>query len=87
MIIPTKHLNGTSEEELLNQVCDAAHALRLALAAMRSAAPNARDYSVQSPDAFKLAVEEHEARIQQVKDVLSQYQELAEKIVLRDFLG
>jgi ferredoxin-NADP reductase len=80
MRAPTVHLNGTSKEMLLEQVCDAGHALRKALEAMREAAPNGRDYYVQGPEAFKEAAEEHAARDRQVREVLKQYENLAEKI-------
>lgn len=72
MTAPTIHLNGTSREELIRQyevVSDAARALESALF---GAYPNARDYYPQGPEAFSLAVKEHEARIASVGVILAE---------------
>ena len=66
MILPTIHLNGTSREELREQVrCahEAANDLRQALMEMT---PNGRDYYPQGKDAIHVAVLEHTARIVRV---------------------
>ncbi len=60
--IPTVHLNGTSGAVLLEQLKDARCALDGALQALYAAAPNARDYYVQT-DGFGPAKRQHEARI------------------------
>lgn len=77
MITPTIHLNGTSGSDLLEQVCDAASALRMALDAMANAGPNARDYYPQGDHAFTQARAEHVARQDQIRRVIAEYDALA----------
>jgi len=80
MRAPTIHLNGTSGEALLDQATSAAQALREALEAMGRAAPNARDYYVQGPEAFPLADDAHDARCAAVRALIAEYEELAEAL-------
>jgi hypothetical protein len=80
LIVPTVHLNGTSKETLMDQITDAAQALRLAMEAIREAAPNARDYYVQGPNAFQEVQRQHCARINRLADVYTEYMEIAEAI-------
>ena len=77
MMVPTLHLNGTSRVELLNEQLNILQALRLALASMRAAAPNGRDYYPQGADALGKAQDEHRARVQAVEDVLANVEKLA----------
>lgn len=69
LTLPTIHLNGSSVDSLIEQIETAGHALMAAHGALVLAAPNARDYYVQGPDAFDKAVQEHEARLAKVKAV------------------
>lgn len=80
MISPTIHLNGTSREQLLEQVTEAANALRTALNLIQEAHPNARDYYPQGPTAYRDAEAEHQARSRRVQEVLAEYVQLAETI-------
>ena len=63
MMLPTIHMNGTSRAELLAGYVEAIEALDEAIAALRRAAPNGRDYYPQSPQAYPQARDEHLARI------------------------
>jgi hypothetical protein len=81
MMIPTLHLNGTSRDELMTQVCDAARALQAAMEALAQMAPNGRDYYVQSPDACAQAGREHRERIAKVKEVYDEVTRLGEAIL------
>lgn len=84
MIFPTVHLNGTSQDELLDQLTTATQAIREAQKALANAAPNGRDYYVQSdPRAIYKAQDEHCARMQKLTDVLRELEEIAEHIALR----
>jgi len=80
MIHPTIHLNGTSEESLLDGVCEAGKAVRQAIDALYACAPNGRDYYPQGANAFALATEEHRSRIARLTSVLDELQALAEGI-------
>lgn len=77
---PTIHLNGTSREELLGQLCDAIVAINAAVRATEAACPNARDYYPLGPDAIKQALAEHTARIHKLQSVNRELNEIAEAI-------
>lgn len=78
MIAPIVHYNGTSQAELLRQLETAWSAVDAAIEALCQAAPNARDYYVQSSsEAFDQALTEHRgrlARLQAVADELGTLQ-------------
>ena len=74
MMIPTIHLNGTSRETLLEQVCDAANAIRDAQRVLQEAAPNGRDYYPLGPDAIGMAIAEHDQRQLKLQSVLEELQ-------------
>ena len=78
--IPTVHLNGTSGEDLLEQITEAGSAAFALLKALERAAPNGRDYYVQGPDSLKRAEAEHRNRASKVKEVLSELERIAEGI-------
>lgn len=80
LTLPTIHLNGTSADDLLEQQCNAASAIREAITAVANAGPNGRDYYPQGPQAFTLATEQHRARLQKLQDVLTELEQLAEYI-------
>jgi hypothetical protein len=80
MMIPTLHLNGTSRAELIKQLTDASHALRIAIDALGDASPHGRDYYPQGPDAFRQAHDEHIARFGRLFDVKTEIDALAMKI-------
>ena len=63
MMVPSIHLNGTSKNELLEQQIEALRALRAAIAALRQAAPNGRDYYPQGTAAAARALAEHSRRL------------------------
>jgi hypothetical protein len=79
-MIPTVHLNGTAQEDLVEQLCNAGNELSKAIDAMRLAAPNGRDYYPQGPDALAKAVAEHKHRMERVDAVRQEVNLLAEKI-------
>ncbi len=69
MMIPTIHLNGTGADALVDQLADATTALLDAERVLHAAAPNARDYYPQGPDAFRLATQEHVSRLERLRSV------------------
>jgi hypothetical protein len=78
--IPTIHLNGTSGDELQAQYSHAHDSLATALRQVREAAPNARDYYVQSSDAWRQTYAEHEARVKALTTVLDELATINEAI-------
>ncbi len=77
---PTIHLNGTSRDSLFDSYCNAASALRNALAALEDAAPNARDYYPQGEGAFISAALDHTARVDSLRRVLAEIDALVDHV-------
>lgn len=80
MMLPTIHMNGTSRSELLAGYVEVIDALDEAIAALRRAAPNARDYYPQSPQAYPKARDEHLARIAALDAIRQDLNTLAEHV-------
>ena len=80
LAIPTVHLNGTSREELMEQLLNAVEALRVAIDAVSAACPNGRDYYVQGPDATQEALRQHANRLHNLTAVRVELNEIAEAI-------
>jgi hypothetical protein len=74
-MIPTRHLNGTSQKDIDDNYETMLAALREAIKVMEAASPNARDYYVQGPDAFGVAQAQHVNRILRVADVKNQVEQ------------
>lgn len=79
MLPPTIHLNGTSREQLLEQVSETWRKLSVAMDALCQMYPNGRDY-YQGPDAIKQATAQHEAMKRKLREVMQEVQELGEAI-------
>ena len=76
MMKPTIHFNGTSCKQLLTQaerVCDT---LRAALVELADFTPDGRDYYPQGSDATAQAGREHRTRVDRVRSVLVEIEEL-----------
>lgn len=80
MKAPTVHLNGTGRDALMEQQADVCNALAVALKVMAHAVPNARDFYVQGPDAFGVAMEEHRSRVLAVERVRAEHVAIHEAI-------
>ena len=80
-MIPTVHLNGTSADELIEQLSAASNALNEAYRSLQDAAPNGRDYYPQGPDALTKAINEHMYRLSCIDAVKAEIDFLAEKVV------
>lgn len=78
--IPSIHLNGSSQQSLLDSVCSAGEAVSAAINALYDMAPNARDYYPQGPTAYPTARADHDARIAKLQDVRRELEALAESI-------
>lgn len=79
--IPSIHLNGTSKNELLDQLQTAYSAVDAAMIAMSKAAPNGRDYYPQGPDAIRKAVVEHSERLAKLAAVSRELETIVIAIV------
>lgn len=77
---PSIHSNGTSRDALLDSYISAGQALQDAIRAFSDAAPNARDYYVQGPDAYRLAAQEFEAHQKALRAALIYLRDLAEHV-------
>lgn len=79
LFVPTVHLNGTSKNELLEQILGAYNALGKALDAMAKAAPHMRDYYVKKYNAdvaFNAATFQHHERIRKVTAIREEYEKI-----------
>lgn len=80
MTKPTIHTNGTSAQELLDGLGEIHVALNNAVAKLYEYGPNARDYYPQGDAAFAAARDEHASRIERVRSVIAEIEEIAESI-------
>lgn len=79
-IIPIVHLNGTSREALIEQRCEASHALREALEKLSGCYPNARDYYVGDAGLYRKACTQHEGYENALRRVKNAIEREAEKL-------
>lgn len=84
LAVPTIHLNGTSQQELENQLREAASAVAKAVEKLCQAAPHGRDYYVQEPDGFQQARAEHRARVERLESVGQELMQIYEAIVFAE---
>jgi hypothetical protein len=77
MMTPTVHLNGTSREELMNQLLEAIRAIDNARNALARARPHDRDYYPQGDRAIGEALLEHTARMRSLCQVAEQLEWIA----------
>ena len=76
--IPTIHLNGTSRDELYEQVTSAGQAVQEAIHKLAEAAPHGRDYYIRANGEadFRHAFEQHYARIAKLQEVYDELEEI-----------
>ena len=80
MMVPTIHLNGTSKEELLEQLQNAYTACTDLVSALSRAYPHGRDYYPQGDAAIYKAQDEANDRVRRVRSVQNELTEIAQKI-------
>ncbi len=78
--IPTIHLNGTSRDALLEAYCDAIQALHAAGRKLAATYPNGRDYYPQKAGALGIAINQHEARMNKLREIIRELNTIAESI-------
>ena len=80
MMIPTIHLNGTSKESIVGDLCEANHAIHEAGRLLAKCYPNGRDYYTQGPEAIEAAMREHEGRMERLRSVANELLAIVEAI-------
>lgn len=80
MMLPTIHLNGSGAKSLIEQNRAAWNALRQAVEALDSAAPNGRDYYPQGDYAIGEAMREHTERVKPLLKAMRDLEAIAEHI-------
>lgn len=73
---PTIHMNGTSGRDLAEGYADAYRAVDAAIDAVAKAGPNGRDYYPQGAEAMSRATIEHRERLEALRKVYEELQEL-----------
>jgi hypothetical protein len=81
MTLPTIHLNGTSQEALIDDARTAYSALDEAVKALCRMHPHGRDY-YPVPGTWDAASDEHDTRIQAVQGVMSEIGSWAKQVSL-----
>ena len=79
LILPIVHMNGTSKGALLAQNRKAWDAINDAYAALKQAAPNARDY-YPVPGLYPKAIDQHMDRLRRLDSVADELRAEAEAI-------
>ena len=77
---PTVHMNGTSKQVLMDQLCNAIDAIHVAGNTLAAAYPNGRDYYPQGADAIHLAMNQHAARMAKLREVAEELREIVESL-------
>lgn len=82
LVVPTIHINGTSEEELVRQYSNAVRFLQAGRDALAQTAPHARDYYIhKDKGVLAKATQQHEARMRKVKEVIDELTSIGESIL------
>lgn len=69
MHLPTIHDNGTSKQQLQAEYENASGALEEAYQVLKRTAPNLRNYYIQDPTFFAMALLEHMQRLQRLDSI------------------
>ncbi len=80
LTLPTLHLNGSSVHDLNERIMDAHAGVEEALVRLAAASPNARDYYPQGLGAWEKAVQEHDARMEKLREVARELLQVFEGI-------
>lgn len=78
---PVVHLNGTSRQQLVDDYTEAASYARSLLEKLGDTSPNMRDYYPIGKEAYDKAFAEHSARVNRVRGVLEELEQLLEAVV------
>ncbi len=78
--IPLFHLNGSSGDALIEGYMDAHGAVNEALDKLAAASPNARDYYPLGPGVWEKAVQEHDVRMEKLREVAREVAQVVDAI-------
>ena len=84
LTFPTIHLNGSAPAHLIEDYAEAHNAVRVAMEKVAGTGPNKRDYYTQDEGAWIKARQEHQARLERLRQVCEELQALAENIQEQD---
>ena len=76
-VSPIVNMNGSSQEELLEQVMAAKEAVAIAMKALAEATPHGRDYQTAPAGAYTVARGQHNVRFGKLVDVYEELQAIA----------
>ena len=82
--IPRIHSNGTWLADLAAYNTDAGINITAAMESLGRAAPNARDFYIIGPDAFREAQKQHEARMEKLRSVRQELELIIEGIMAQE---
>jgi len=80
LVTPLVHLNGTGKDQLMEQYTEAGQAIFKAIQALHGASPNQRDYYPLGNDAWVLAKEQHQNRIDKLVDINADLMAIIDRI-------
>lgn len=80
LIVPQVHLNGDTEETLMQGLGESHHSLTQALEVMRSMAPNARNYYTLGSSAYSEAADQYAAMCKRLHETQSEIEAIADGI-------
>lgn len=80
LAVPSVHLNGTSQGELMEHHLDVLSALRHSEKRMALNCPNGRDFYVQKTGAFEAAMHQHQERVERLRSIIAEVEAIAEAI-------
>mgnify|MGYP001612338421 CR=1 FL=1 len=80
LMVPTIHINGSSRERLVEDLCDAVTALHDAKTALNRTTPNGRDYYPQGKEALDRALRAHERRMSSLGVIIDELTAIVDEI-------
>lgn len=80
LVYPTVNTNGTSWQELQQQLKAAWMSLFDSIKALQAMTPHGRDYQTQEPNQFSVAREQHVSRIRSLENIQDEVYSIYEKV-------
>lgn len=77
LAIPAVHNNGTSKEELVNNLQEAYLSLRESLDKLHNTTPHTRDYYIKKHNDYETARVQHSNRCEKIVEVMNELEQIA----------
>lgn len=84
LAIPAIHNNGTSKEELVNNLKEAYLSLKESLNKLHNTGPHPRDYYVKQYDDYNAAKVQYRNRCNKINEVMNELEQIAIAIQTKD---